>query len=74
VAGCAAGRVAGWAAGQAVGQADRLLEESKLRLTQPSLAGTGVELGNKMFGSKILHSMVIYSHSKCNRGIMQNCI
>ena len=26
----------------------RVLEETKLRLTQPSLAGTGAELGNKV--------------------------
>jgi hypothetical protein len=35
-------RSGGWPAGRAGGR----LEESKIRLTQPSLAGTGAELGN----------------------------
>jgi hypothetical protein len=34
--------------GQADGRPARRLEELKVRLTQPSLAGTGAELGNEM--------------------------
>ena len=35
-------------AGRSDSRVGGLLEKSKLRLTQPSLAGTGAEFGNKM--------------------------
>ena len=40
------------------GWADGRLEESKIRLTQPSLAGTGAELGNINVNSKMLKIML----------------